>query len=138
VRQRLLDREVGALHVDRELTVEERLVALLDRREEADAGVDEQDVDPAGQLRGLGDDAIDVGELRHVRLDGAAVRAERGLGLLQRLGIAARDDHAGAFAGEGLGGRQADAAVAAGDECDLALETVLGHGRLLITVLVTE
>lgn len=44
-----------------------------------------------------------------------------------RLGLAAAGDvDGGAFLGEGLGGGQADACCAAGDDCDLACK-LLGH-----------
>ena len=63
---------------------------------------------------GVGDDAV----RRRAELGGAA---------RHRLGVAADDDDARAFVDEPLRDRQADAAVAAGDERHLAFETSCVH-----------
>ena len=64
------------------------------------------------------------GKSRVPAVDDISLFIEAGLRLRQGSGVAAGDDHARALGGERLGGGQADAAGAAGDEYGLAFETV--------------
>ena len=99
----------------------------LERRELVDAGVVDEDVEPAERLLRLGEQALDVGLLRHVGLDGDGLAALAG-----DLG----DDAVGPFLAGGVVdddgrplGRQvpgdggADALGRAGDDGDLARES---------------
>ena len=94
---------------------------ILDRRDELDAGVVDQDVDRTEGLFGVRDHGGDLGGLGHVgavinRLDAkflfdaAALRLDRG-------GVAeAVDQDIAAFLGEGAGDGEADARSRAGDD----------------------
>jgi len=127
-RHRLLHGEVDALHVGVEGGVEHRLGCRRQRSEGADAGVGEEHVDPAAaELARRLDHAIEVGEAGGVGDDAVRRRAEpRGAGR-DGLRIATDDDDARSLVDEPLCDGQADAAVAAGDERDLAFETCWAH-----------
>ena len=81
VRAEVLDgflrREEQAEHVEIELLVKVLGGHVLERRELVDAGVVDQDVEPAERLLRLGEEPLDVGLLGHVRLhrDGLAALA---------------------------------------------------------------
>src|SRR5262245_21821169 len=82
-RQRLLHREQHALHVD----LEDRVVELLGDRAQGrqlrDAGIGEDDVEPALLPLDLCEEAIEVAEVRHVSLDAGHIASD----LLNRAAI---------------------------------------------------
>ena len=111
------------LAVDVHDFVVERLGGLLDRGELGPAGVDEQHVDSAEAILRAGEQFVEVGEPGHVGTDGQGIAADGRCGLGQRPLVPTADDDLGATPAEFLGGRQADAAVAAGDDSDLVRES---------------
>src|SRR6266403_2520541 len=128
-RQRLLHREKHALHVD----VEDPVVQLLgDRaqgRKHRDAGIGEDNVEPALLPLDLCEEAIEVAEVRHVSLDAGHIASDL-LDRRRRLRLAAPgDEDVGAFLHEPLRRRETDAAVATRDECDFSFK--LAHVFLL-------
>src|SRR5262249_47474592 len=121
--------EKHALHVD----VEDRVVELLGDRAQGrqlrDAGVGEDDVEPALLPLDLGEEAIKVVEVRHVSLDAGHIASDL-RDRRRRLGLTAPgDEDVGAFLHELLRRRETDAAVATRDECDFPFE--LAHLFLL-------
>src|SRR6266481_2041471 len=129
-RQGLLHREEESLDVDAEGPVEVRLGDRPERRELAGSGVGEEDVDAALFLLHHGVQAIEVGELRDVALDGGGVRADLPRRHVE-LGLTAPgDEDVSALLGEPLGGGEADSAIAPGDDRDFPLQS-LRHGVLL-------
>ena len=122
-RESLLHRERRALHVDPEDLVEMLLGDRLERQERATARVGEQDVDAAGLLADLLEKAIEIIDLRDVALNTGRVAADFADGGV-KLGLAAAgDEEARALRGETLCGREADAAVRAGDDDNLAFKS---------------
>ena len=96
----------------------------------APARIGEEDVDASLLLLDGGVEPIEVGELRHVALDGHRAVADL-LHCLIELGLTpARDEDVGTFVREPLGGGEADAAVAPRDHRDLSFE-LLRHGGAL-------
>src|SRR5262249_8834559 len=128
-RQRLLHREQHALHVD----VEDRVVELLSDRAQGrqlrDAGIGEDNVEPALLPLDPGEEAIEVAEVRHVSLDAGHIASDLRDRRRRRGLTAPGDEDVGAFLHELLRRRETDAAVATRDECDLAFE--LAHVFLL-------
>jgi hypothetical protein len=61
-RQRLVDREEGPPQVDGDRFIEELFGDLVERNEFADAGVDEEGVDPLEALPDRAHGAVDLGE----------------------------------------------------------------------------
>ena len=94
---------------------------LLDRRDELDAGVVDQDVDGSELGRRVGDHRLDLVAFRHVgavvdALDAKLLFDAGALGF-DRLGVAETvDHHVGALLGEGAGDGETDAAGGAGDD----------------------
>ena len=85
------------------------------------AAVEHQHVDPAERLtRGVGD-ALRRAGLGEVGDDAGRGGQHRGE-LVDELAAASDDDHVGAFGGEGLGGRTAEAGGRAEDEGDLVVQ----------------
>jgi hypothetical protein len=87
---------------------------ILDRRDELDAGVVDENIDGAQRLFRIGDHGGDLGRLRHVGGVVEAFHAEilldAGALLLDRVLVAeAVDDDIGALLGEGAGIGEADA-----------------------------
>ena len=95
---------------------------LAERGELRAAGVGEQDVDPPVLLPHRRVEPIEVGQLRDVALHADRPVADLGDRPVQLLLPAAGDDDLGPLGREPLGRRQADAAVAARDDRDLAVE----------------
>ena len=118
--------EEGALQVDRHHLLVLRLGGVEDRRAGLDAGVVDHHVEPAERLDRLVDEPLQVLDLADVGLHADGLVAElRDLAfeVLGRLLVGdVVDDDVGALAGEGEGDGLADAAVAAGDDGDLALQ----------------
>src|SRR5437879_3391433 len=115
-RKRLLHREQEALHVD----VEDRVVVLL-------GDLAEDNVEPALLLLDLGEEAIEIAKVRHVALDAGNVASDF---LDRRSQITApRDEDVRALVYKLLRRRKANAAIATGNERDLAFE--LAHALLL-------
>ena len=88
-RQRLLQREKQTLHVDAEYLLVEILGDIAQRRILCDAGIGEQDVEPALLLPYPGEQAIEIAELGHVARDAGYVLSDF-LGCLVQLCRAAR------------------------------------------------
>ena len=118
--------EEGALEVDLHHLLVLRLGGVEDRRARLDAGVVDHDVEPAEGVDGGLDEPFEVLHLADVGLDADRLVAQRGDLLLQLLrGLLVGDvvdDDVGAVLGEGEHDGLADAAVAAGDDGDLAGE----------------
>ena len=99
-------------------------VGIVDRAADGDAGIVDEDVEPAEMLCDVVHQLFDFGGRRLVGLEGAGFDAlglqfgDDGLGLVGRGDIA--DGDIGAFVGERAGAGCADAARAAGDEGNLA------------------
>src|SRR2546427_1226818 len=126
-RKRLLHREQEALHVD----VEDRVVVLLGDLAEGGicrhTGVREDNVEPALLLLDLGEEAIEIAKVRYVALDAGNVASDF---LDRRSQITApRDEDVRALVYKLLRRRKANAAIATGNERDLAFE--LAHALLL-------
>ena len=125
--------EEAAVQVDRQHLLPVGELELVDRVDDLHAGVGDQDVQRAEvfhHLIGAGLDRRLVGDVH-----GDAERLAAGLddgrgGGLRRLPVDVADRHLGAFLGVELGDRLADAAGRAGDQGDLAVETV--HGCFLL------
>ena len=126
MRQARLGGEEGAVEVDRQhlLPLGER--KLLERMDDLDAGVADQDVDVAERLDGGLHGRIDLGLVgdihRHAdRL--AAGLLDLGCGGVGRLLVEIGDGNRRPFTREFQGDFLADAAGRAGDECNLAFES---------------
>ena len=94
-------------------------------RELIDAGVVDEDVEPAEGLFGFGEETVDVGLFGDVALDGdgfAALGGDFGDDFV-RAGLAGGviDDDGGAFGARCFGDGSADAFGGAGDDCDLII-----------------
>ena len=119
-RQGLLDGEEDAFYVDAEFFVELGFGDGGEGSEAAASGVGENNVEMAFLFFDGGEDAVEVGELGDVALDGGDVFADLFYGGVE-FGLAASgDEDVGAFGDEFFGGGEADAAIAAGDECDFS------------------
>src|SRR5262245_18840408 len=115
------------------MDVEERIIVLLsnlaERGKLRDAGVGEDDVEPALLALDLGEEAIEVAEVRHVSPDAGHISSDL-LDRRRRLRLTAPgDEDVGAFLHELLRRRETDAAVATRDECDFSFK--LAHVFLL-------
>ena len=124
--RRRADRRDDAVDVDRVLAGQRRGVGIgiVDRAADGDAGIVDEDVEPAEILGDVLHQLVDVGGGGLVGLVGAGVDAlgfqfgDDGFGLVGGGDIA--DGDIGAFIGEGAGAGRADAARTAGDEGNLA------------------
>ncbi len=131
--QRGADRMEGRAHVDRDDLVPLLDREFLDRRDELDAGIVDEDVDRAELALGIRDHLGDLVALGHVggrieRLD-AELGLDAGPLLFDRGGIAETVDHQRrAFARESPRDRQADTAGRTRYDSNLALQR---HGRSL-------
>src|SRR3989442_1643662 len=124
--KRLLHREQEALHID----VEDRVVELVGDRAERgkprNPGIDEHNIELAFLLPDLPEEAIEIAQVRHVSLYAGHVSSDFLDGGIQlRLTPSGYED-VGAFVDKLLRRRKANAAIAAGDECDFSVE--LTHG----------
>jgi hypothetical protein len=125
-RKRLLHREQEAFDVD----VEDRVVELLGYLAEGgifrNTGIGEHNIELALLAFDLREQAIEIAKVRHVSLHAGYVSSD----LLDRRGqlsiAASRDEDVRAFLHKLLRRRKADAAIAAGDECNFSFE--LAHG----------
>src|SRR5437773_2238288 len=99
-RKRLLDGEEGALEVGRHGFVEKRFGHVLQGDELADAGVDEQDVDPAESLLDPVHRLRDLRDLREVGLEHQDIGPELPLRRLHGSVAPSRDVHRGPLSGE--------------------------------------
>jgi len=117
-----LEREEESLDVDGEDHVETLPGHVQHRRHIENGGVVDQDIDGAA-LAGNGlhhrNDRVLGG---NVKIDRISAAADRSGGRLARVGIAVSDDHGGALLGVALGYGTADAARAASDDGDFAVE----------------
>src|SRR5262249_32880424 len=106
-----------------------RLVSVLTRlgdraqgRKPRDAGIGEDDVEPALLPLDLREEAIEAAEVRHVPLDAGPIASDLP-DRRRRLGLTAPgDEDVGAFLHELLRRRETDAAVATRDESDFPFE----------------
>ena len=96
--------------------VERRVLRIFRHRTE-NAGIVDEDVEPAMTRKHAVDDALPIVVLAHVVQENAVAG---GIDACRALGVG-RDDGR-AFTGEDPRGRRADHAKAAGDERDLAVE----------------
>src|SRR3546814_15695919 len=94
-----------------------------------DSGVGEQDVDPAEGFGHVGDGRFGGGDVGGVGLHGNGVRAELLQRGIQRGPVAAGDGDPRPLGDEGFRGGKANAAVAAGDQRRLVLQS---HDTLLL------
>src|SRR5437762_7724804 len=122
-----LDRKVGALDVGVEDPVEVLLRRLGEWDELGDAGIHEQHIEPAELTAYLVHDMVEVSRDGDVRSNGDELIGPRELAELrpgrpQRARITPGNDHARTGLEKLLGGGEADAAVAARDQGDLAGE----------------
>ena len=114
------------MHIDRILAGERRGigVGIIDRAAHRDAGIVDEDVEPAEMSGDVLHQLLDLGGRRLVGLEGAGFDAlglqlsDDGFGLVGGGDIA--DGDVGAFIGERAGAGCADAARTAGDEGNLA------------------
>jgi len=104
-----------------------RLLVFVRELADGDAGIVDQDVEPAEAGGGLGGQALAFGLFRHVGGDEAGGAAETLGGLLALGDVAARQHHGGAGGGQAAGHAQADAAIAAGDHRHLARQIEQFH-----------
>jgi hypothetical protein len=91
-----------------------------------DARIREEDVDAACAFLHRRDQAVEVGELRNVALNRGDSPADLLDGGIKLTLATTRDEDVSAVRNEPLCRRQANAAVAAGDEGDLSIE--FAHG----------
>ena len=124
-----MHREQRALHIDAEHRVEAFLADRAQGFEDADAGVGQENVDAALLGADPLEQAIEVVQLRDVALYGQDAAADLRRRAVQLRLAPAGDDHLRALRREPFGAGQADAAVGAGDDRDLALKSA--HGLLL-------
>ena len=111
----------GRRQVDRDDHVPLLRREILDRRDELDAGVVDENVDGSELRRRVGDHRLGLRALRHVGAVVDALDAELlfdgGARRLDRLGVAeAVDHHVRALLGERAGDRQSDPARGTGDD----------------------
>jgi hypothetical protein len=97
---------------------------LAERQHRPAAGIGIEDIDAAGLGADLFVEAIEIGGVRRIRLDTGHIAADFLLGRLERVDAAAGDEDVRAFGGKQLGGSEADAAGATGDDSNLAVETI--------------
>ena len=140
----LAHREEDAVEIDGEY-----LAVLFGRHLEegaggrADAGVGEDGVDATHlrdcALHGFGDGGF-IGDIDLGGVDADAMLGQACGGGAVLLVIGAPDDDVGAGARHGIGHAEPDAAIAAGDEGNLArqVERRIGHGRVSIIVMATD
>ena len=134
VPRRLAQREEHAVEIDRQrLAVGFGRHADEGRRAEADAGIGEARVDAPEFLHRRADAVDDLFLVGHVdfpRMDLHAMRAKLLGGALVLVLVGAPDRDIGARLRDGVGHAEADAAIAAGDQRDLAgkIEGFVGHG----------
>jgi hypothetical protein len=99
-------------------------------------GIREHDIEPAFLPLDLGEEPIEIAEVQRVPLYAGNISSD----LLHRRGqlpiTASRHEDVGAFVDELLRRRQADAAIAAGDESDFSFK--LGHVFLAHECIPTE
>ena len=98
-----------------------------------DAGVGEEDVDPALFALDLVEQAIEVVQIRNIALHSCDIATDLLDGRIESGLPTAGDVDEGAFRYEALCGRETDAAVAARNHCDLSGE--LSHGDLVLFLL---
>ena len=117
--------------VDREHALEIRVGPFGDRHAVLDAGIVDQDVEPAVAWRDVAPSPPAwraVGDVEGHRLGGMAGGGEPRRGLGQRRGVAGVDDDVGAVRGQGLGHGEAQPARGAGHQRDAAVEAEqVGH-----------
>src|SRR5207249_6934551 len=121
-RKRLLHREQEAFHID----VEDRVIVLLSDLAEGgirrDAGIREHNIEPALLPLDSCEEAIKIAKVRHVSLYAAHISFDL-LDRRSQLRITTpRDEDVRAFAHKQLGRREANAAIAASDECDFSFK----------------
>src|SRR5581483_5290005 len=128
LRHRLQDR-LGAVERAVEIHLKDQVPVLLAHpQQEAvarDAGIVDEDVDPAPLLEDLVDHRLDVARVGDVHLEierAAAELLDRGDGLFGAPGIQIGDDDVGASLREGFGNGAADALRRAGDDGMLAVK----------------
>src|SRR5437870_2083546 len=128
-RKRLSHREKHAFHV----AVEQRVVVLLGNAVQGSelraAGIGEHDIELALLALDLGEQPIEIAEVRHVSSYAGDISSDFLYRPSQLRLTAPRDEDVGAFVHELLRRRQANTAVATGHECDLSIE--LTHVWLL-------
>jgi hypothetical protein len=93
---------------------------LAELSEFARPGVCEKNVEAAFAFLDCCEESVEVGQLRYVALNADGVGADQFHGRVELGLTTAGDEDERTFPGEPLGGREADAAVAAGDESDLS------------------
>ena len=117
--------EEGTVEMDRQHPAPVRQAEILQRVDDLDPGIADQDVHPAPGLDHRRDAVVDLGLVGHIHLH----RHGRGTGPAQRLHAGAGrrqgqigDGDLGALAGKGGGDLLADAAGSTRDDGDLVLE----------------
>jgi hypothetical protein len=86
------------------------------------AGICEHDIDASYFIADLVVEAIEIGRLGDVALDGLGTRSKKGGGGIEFCLPAARDVNARAFFHENLGRGQANSGVSTSDDSDLSIE----------------
>src|SRR2546422_3494055 len=121
-RKRLSHREKHAFHV----AVEQRVVVLLGNAvqgsEPRAAGIGEHDIELALLALDLGEQPIEIAEVRHVSSYAGYISSDFLYRPSQLRLTAPRDEDVGAFIHELLRRRPANTAVATGHECDFSIE----------------
>src|SRR5213594_571848 len=121
-RKNLLHGEQQALHVDVKDRIVELFGDLAEGRVSRDAGIREQDVKPPLLPLDLGEQAVEIAEVRNIASDSGDVATDL-LDRRRQLGVPpSSDEHVRALTGELLRRRQANSAIATGHERDLAVQ----------------
>src|SRR5579883_279129 len=122
----------AGLQIDRERLLQHFRRHLVDRRPGIDAGIVDDDVEPAEARRCRLDDAKDGRAIADIEDKGARLAARRGDlpgNALRRLAAAIGDRNGGSRESEEPGDGGTDAASRAGDQRDLAVEAKGGDLR---------
>src|SRR2546428_8754185 len=111
-----------SFHID----VEDRVIVLLSDLAEGgirrDAGIREHNIEPALLPLDLCEEAIKFAKVRHVSSYAGDISSDLLYRRRQLRITAPRDEDVGAFVHKQLGRREANAAIAAGDECHFSVK----------------
>src|SRR5437899_3338752 len=111
-----------SFHID----VEDRVIVLLSDLAEGgirrDAGIREHNIEPALLPLDLCEEAIKIAKVRHVSLYAGDISSDLLYRRRQLRITAPRYEDVGAFVHKQLGRREANAAIAAGDECQFSVK----------------
>src|SRR6185437_2472016 len=117
-----LNSEERAAGIDAEGFVEMLGRDSAERLRLDEAGIRDEHVDLALLGADLRKESIEIGDLAHIGADRFGIAADDGYDLVEFTLPPARDVREGAFLDEASCGRQANAAIAAGDDRDFAFQ----------------